>query len=360
MQSIVTKLRRQASYCAALGSRLTATLLEEIAEDYQRGGSCRDLFAFTNATSPAGSMLGFRIAGALHFLVLTGRTPDLAAFYPTVGGTFSETGFWPEALAALLSQRDTLSDYIENPAQTNEVGRAGTLLAGFLVIARETGLPLRCLEAGASAGLLLNWDRYRYDLGNSTWGEPASGVRINNRWTNPPGTLPPHSDVAVVERRGCDLNPIDVGDADARMRLRSFIWGDHPARLARIDAAMALACVDPATIDRCDAAHWIKHQLARPKPGVATVLYTSFSALYFDEKTRADIHETLRQAAVAATSEAPLALMRLEGNGPNRPPRLELYQWPSGRHRVVATSDILGLSTHWLKRAGNAQFGERG
>lgn len=293
-------------------------------------------------------MLGFRVAGALHFLVLARLAPDLAAFYPTAGGTYSDTGFWEQALAAMLSQTDTLSSYIENPPQTNEVGRAGALLAGFILAARDTGLPLRCLEAGASAGLLLNWDRYRYDLGNSTWGDPASDVRITNRWINPPSNLPSHVDIVVAERRGCDLSPVNVDDADARLRLRSFIWGDHPTRIHRLDAAMAQAAAHPVTIDRCGAAQWVEQQLARRIPGVTTVLYTSFSALYFDEQTRADIRKTVRHAAACATPEAPFALMRLEGTGPNKSPRLELYQWPSGDHRALANCDILGLTTRWL------------
>lgn len=348
MGSIVTLLRRQAAYSAALGSPLTATVLGEIITDYQRNGPCRELIASFAATSSGMGMLGFRIAGALHYLVLSGLAPDLAAFYPTAGGVFSERGFWPEVLAAMLSHWKLVGGFMGSPPQTNEIGRAGSLLAGFLTVAREARLPLRCLEAGASAGLLLHWDRYQYDLGDRRWGDPASRVLIRNRWLNAPRGLPARDDISVAERRGCDLDPVNLEDADARMRLRSFIWGDHPTRLARLDGAIALASSHPASVDHCGADSWIEGQLAAPRPGVATVLYTSFSALYFDEGTRAQIRETLGRAAAAATPEAPLALMQLEGNGPDKPPQLELYQWPGGNHRVLATADILGLSTGWV------------
>ncbi len=348
MLSIVNLLRRQSAYSAALGSPLTTTLLDGVAADVERKGPCRDLLV-SFADQPSGrGMLGFRIAGALHSLVLGGLAPDLAAFYPTAGGVFDESGFWSQALGAMLAHPAVVNAFIQRPPQTNEIGRAGSLLAGFLKLARDTRLPLRCLEAGASAGLLLHWDKYQYRLGGRRWGDPDSPAVIRNRWIGGPNDLPPHEDVVVAERRGCDISPVDVTRDDARLHLRSFIWGDHPDRLARLDAAMALASTTPAAIDRCDAAAWVEAHLAESRPGTATVLYTSFAALYFDEATRLRIDAAVMRAAAQSTADAPLAVMRLEGNGPSKPPQLELYQWPQQRHRVLATADILGRSTTWL------------
>src|SRR5436189_63817 len=68
-----------------------------------------------------------------------------------------------EALSELARDRpDELRERLLAPIQTNEVARCGPLAAGFLFVARETELPLRLLEVGASAGLNLRFDLYRY------------------------------------------------------------------------------------------------------------------------------------------------------------------------------------------------------
>ena len=46
-------------------------------------------------------------------------------------------------------------------------------------MAKETGLPLRTFELGASAGLNLYWDRYAYQLGGAgVWGDATSPVKL--------------------------------------------------------------------------------------------------------------------------------------------------------------------------------------
>src|SRR5439155_2214911 len=104
--------------------------------------------------------------------------------------------------------------------QTNEVGRSAALLGGFLEVAHRTHLPLRVLEIGASAGLNLRWDRYRYESAEGAWGDPSSRVRFTHSFEIPP---PMNRTADVVEQRGCDLNPIDPATEEGALTLRSFI-----------------------------------------------------------------------------------------------------------------------------------------
>jgi hypothetical protein len=63
-------------------------------------------------------------------------------------------------------------------------------------------------------------------------------VLIDTEWQGAP---PPLAEINVRRRAGCDLNPLDIRDAAARLQLRSYIWPDQPDRLARFDGAVALA-----------------------------------------------------------------------------------------------------------------------
>ena len=64
---------------------------------------------------------------------------------------------------------------LDQPPQTNEVGRSAELIGGLLLFDREFGLPVRLFEIGTSAGLNLRAEHYRY-------GFPiASGDRSTRR-----------------------------------------------------------------------------------------------------------------------------------------------------------------------------------
>src|SRR4029077_13976724 len=126
--------------------------------------------------------------------VLTGRLPDLARHYPSTGGDGDPEAAWPAFRTALDLHRDEISALVARPCQTNEVGRSAALVGGFLEVAHRTGLPLRILEIGASAGLNLRWDRYRYEARSGGWGDRDSPVRFTDAFE----VAPPLDRPAVV------------------------------------------------------------------------------------------------------------------------------------------------------------------
>ena len=331
-RSILAKVvRRQAAICGRSGSPLYATLLEAAAADVEAGGPCWSVL--TGHERP-GSVLALRFMGALHRLVLRGEAPALAAYYPSVTALPSEGDPRPAFLDAVAGNVPALRELVTQPVQTNEVSRCAVLLCGFLTIARETGLPLRVLEIGASAGMNLLWDRYFYRAGERTWGDPASPVRLDDVYAGECPLLDVPAEVA--ERRGCDLYPLDVGSEETVLALKSLIWADQVERFATFEQAASLAREARVQVDAASAPDWLELQLAAPRPGTATVVFQSYVQQFFSGVTAARVKRAFQDAGSRATAEAPLAHLRFEprtgGAG------LTLTTWPGGEERELARS----------------------
>ncbi|HEX5947389.1 MAG TPA: DUF2332 domain-containing protein, partial [Acidimicrobiales bacterium] len=234
--------------------------------------------------------------------------------------------------------------------QTNEVGRSAVLAPGYAAIARRSGLPLRLLELGASGGLNLRWDRYWYDTGETTLGDPASEVRFEGAWQAPAGGLPDlrgpaGTGVRVVERAGCDRNPLDVTTEEGRLTLRSYLWPDQVLRRDRLEAAFAVAARVPVSVVAADLGIWVEEQLAEPVPGVATVLVHTIVWQYVDRESRRRMLAALHRAGERATPDAPVAWLRFEPAGPVGD--LRLTWWPGGEETVLATAEYHGVPVYW-------------
>src|SRR5262245_24598740 len=212
---VAERMRWQAGWCARLGSPLYAGLLEHAAAEVER---CGPAWAVLEHDGVAPSLLpgaqALRLMGAVHRLVLEGRAPALARFYPSAGGVVAD-GVQAAFTQTLAEHHDALVDLVERPVQTNEVGRSAGLLGGFLTVAAETGLPLRLFEVGASAGLTLRWDRYAFTAPEGRWGDANSPVRFEPAFTEGHPPLDVHPDIA--ERAGCDPDPLDPASTEDRI-----------------------------------------------------------------------------------------------------------------------------------------------
>jgi hypothetical protein len=344
-EAVVDALRHQAAACSYLDSRFYDSLLTNMAADATRGGpSARLLEPY--AGTLVEDAYALRVMGGIHFRVLRGDEPALAARYPSTGGDGDADAAWPVFLGLIDAPPPELVEALRRPPQTNEVGRSASMIGGFLTVADELRLPLRVLELGASAGLNLQFDRYRYEQGAAGFGPGDAPVRFTDLWADapPPFGAPLHVD----ERRGCDRDPIDASDPDDRLRLLSYVWPDVTARFDRTRAALQLAAAQPVPIDAADAATWIAEQLPGPTPGRATVVFHSIVWQYFDDATAERVRATIEAAGAAATADAPVAWLRLEPDdtwrAEGRPPpshaELRLRVWPGGEDRHLADASF--------------------
>lgn len=342
-------VEQQGEASVRLGSHLYAALMREAAADIRRGGIAWRILA-PHATADRGAAITLRFMAAVHRLVLQGRAPALAAHYPSVGGDQGIPGAWEAFRATLEEHADELSELVGWSCQTNEVGRAAGLLGGFLLAARQCGVRrLRLLEIGASAGLQLRWDHFRYQWdehpGTHHWGPPDSPVRLSGHWDVPADLLTER--VEVVERAGCDPDPVDVGTDEGRLRLRQSVWADQPDRLRRLDGALELAARLPATVDRARAVDWLPARLAEPAPGTLTVIYHSVVWQYLAPAERTAVRREIERAGRRATAGAPLAWVRSEPENILRSMRVRLTAWPGGAEQLVAKAGAHGMPVRW-------------
>ena len=340
--TMVEVLRWQSRTCGRIGSPLYERLLAAVADDVEAGGPCWEVLE-AHADGDRASMPVLRFMGAVHRLVLRGGAPELARFYPSAGGE-DDGDPWPAFRATVAAHTDALREDSHRGVQTNEVGRSGVLLGGFLLVAQATGLPLRLLELGSSGGLNLRWDAYRYADADARWGDPASPVRIAPGFD---GATPP-LDVAasVAQRRGCDPQPIDLTSEEGRLTLLSFSWPDQRWRVDLLEGALALAERVPVAVDAEPAATWLRSRLSEPADGMATVVFHSIVMQYLPDDERTQVEALVRAAGTRATDEAPVAWLRMEPESVSRA-GVWLDLWPSGRHALVARAGYHGRPTQW-------------
>jgi hypothetical protein len=282
---------------------------------------------------PGPSVVALRLMGAVHRLVLRGDAPELAAHYPSAGGRPGDA--WPAFVSVLRSHRDELASHVENPVQTNEPGRCVALLGGFLEVARATGLPLRLLEVGASAGLNLRFDRYRYELWGEHWGPADSALVIRSRLVGA-GRPPFGTPLEIASRAGCDPRPVDPRSQEGRLTLTSYVWPDQLERLERLRAALEVAREVDAPVERAGAADWIEARLAEPAPGAATVVFHSIVMQYLPDAERERFERAVRSHDVA--------WLRMEPADEAAELRLTL----AGEDRLLARGGYHGDFLEWL------------
>lgn len=344
MGPIPAHFEAQAQACEELGSPFTAGLCRLLAGRLDRSTRFGRRILDWPGDARADA-LALRACGALHALARSGREPALSAVYPPAPGDGER--LWAGVAGALERHDAFLAAWLDSPPQTNEVARSSMILGAALTVADLAGLPLAIHEIGASAGLNLAFDRYRYDLGGGRgWGGAGAPLTIESAWR---GTLPPlDAPLRVVSRAGCDRNPLDPSSETDATRLLSYVWPDQVRRLQRLEAALRLAAASGPKVERADAAEWVERELRRPgEPGTCRLFVHTIVWQYLPDAVKARIEATLEAAGRAATPEAPLARFGVESDGGDPGAAMTLMLWPAGRIIHLGRADYHGRWVDW-------------
>jgi hypothetical protein len=344
---MVARIRDQAQACEELGSPLYAALLTHVADDVVAGGPARQVLR-GHEDDPGPSALSLRLMGAVHRMVLEGRAPALALTYPSVGGTGDAEAAWVALRDVLAEHRDELRAGLDQPPQTNEVGRAAALIGGLLHLAAEDPRPVRLVEIGASAGLNLRADRFRVELADGrSVGPVTSPVTLVDPWRGPVPPLAPR--LHLVERSGCDVAPVDPTTTAGRVLITSYVWPDQVDRLERLRGALDVAREEPADLVAAGAGDFLDRIELRA--GVTTVVWHSVMWQYLDPPERARVESRLAALGAQASDRAGLAHLALEPRrrtpGAEHEVLVTLQTWPGGAERVLGSAGPHGVPTTW-------------
>ena len=261
---------------------------------------------------------------ALHDLVLRQPEVPAARWYASVVGRdrVPSGDPWPDVRRTVLAHADELRAVIgSRTTQTNEVNRSVYLAPSLALACRDQpGRPVVLVEMGASAGLLLQVDRYRVELnggrGRVVLGDPTSGVRCagEDRSHRPVGDLAEPLELpAVAGRCGIDRHPVDLADTDAVRWLEACLWPDVPGRVERFRSAVSLLAGTRSPVVRGDMVDDLPPLLADAGRAATAdahlVVFSSWALTYLDRGRRPEVADAL---AVAAREGRPVTWLTAE------------------------------------------------
>jgi len=191
---------------AAQGSPLYSALARAGADD-------EEILAI--ASHGLGAALPVHLFTSAHYLLLGGISDPLARYFPTLSrdpGPPDEA--WPDFRRFCLEHRDELLELLRTrTVQMTYVDRCRALLPPVCIVADEIGEPLNLIEIGCSAGVLLTFDRYAYELRDGEHiGPQDAPFTLEGRLTGGPSLRIPE----IGSRIGMDLNLIDPKSEEDR------------------------------------------------------------------------------------------------------------------------------------------------
>ena len=339
-------LVQQAESCRSLGSPMYSDLFTDLAADYADGGRTYALRA-GRSLRPRHDAVPLRLAAAIHRVVLQGKDERLARHYPSVGGKPAED-FTADFIGYMRDHLEDVETGLATQVQTNEVGRGVVHLVLSHWLTTLGIEEFNLLEIGASAGLNLNFDKFYGCFGQLRMGDSTSSLRFMGDWfTNAPDV--PRIGAVAINKRGCDVSPIDVLRPDDEARLLSFVWPDQRLRLERLRAAIAIAKTHRPTVDTASADEWIAQQLSRPRKH-ATLIFHSIVWQYLGTETQNQLKQAIYNAGKMATSDNPIVWARMEPAGPVADVQVDVFDGSSSepRHFRLAEIGYHGQEMNWL------------
>jgi len=302
------------------------------------------------------------LLSAVHYLLLRDPADPLARFFPTL----TEYPQPAEEAFADLQRfcRDRRGEILpilqQRTVQSTYVERCWTVMPALSLVANMAGEPLDLIEIGCSAGVLLTFDRYAYDLPRGMIGPPDAALRLTGALQGQPGTRLPQ----IAARIGLDLHPLDAASRDDRDWLLALCLPELRAEQERLAKALDVVAQTGIELIEGDALAVLPGALAATAGPVC--VYHSVCLLYWPEEARNQLDRQLCDASRTRDiyrlgfelSEAFDALHAGRETGPMQSERpggatfdvtLTVYRKGEAQSRVIAHATPDFRSLWWLE-----------
>lgn len=275
------------------------------------------------------------VLGALRRAALQGRATD-----PHTG----------DVEAARRDVRRLIEEITEaaeaSLVQYTDPVRMGDVLPGMWLAARwYPGRPVRIVEFGASAGMLLLSESMTIQFANGVWNPPGALGVIDYPMPVPPELMTTPLDIESAV--GIDVRPLDMRDPNHVELLRSFSWPGSAVRAERLELGVQIAQERPPPLIEGDvveiAPEILRERLDRE--AVTVVIDSAFSH-YLPVTSRVSLGRTLD----ALCFRGPLVLIS-RGPADSRDPgrsSIRAIDLTGRRRKVYAEMNIISESPVWI------------
>jgi hypothetical protein len=271
---------------------------------------------------------------SVYDLLLADPSDPLSRFYVTFTDEPAPAAqAFPEFRRFCREHREAIVERLENrTVQSTYVERCRGLLPAFSVVADRAGEPLNLIEIGTSAGVLLTFDKYEYDLGSAgRLSAPEAPLTLKGEVRGAPTLHIPR----IGARIGLDLNPLDPRQEDQRRWVIALIFPEFRDRQANLAKSLDVVAATDVQFVKGDALDLLPAILVEtPSP---VCVFHSTCLMYWSPEAKAALDMLLR----AASREREIWRVGIE-------PASDYDAWYAGRAK----------ETDKAQRAHDASWGE--
>ena len=275
------ELRAAVHLYQVMGTPLYATLCA-------RGACDADILALVNRGKEGAAPM--HLFSSVHYLLLQDPSDPLSRFFATLTPSpQSPEEAFPEFMRFCREHREEILNLLDTrTVQTTYVERCRTVMPLLSRVADEAGEPLNLVEIGCSAGVLLTFDKYGYEL--------ERGGRLGA--ADAPLTL----SLAVVGGRplriprigariGLDLHVLDASSEDERRWLLALSFPEHREQQTALATALKVVARTPMRMIEGDALDTLPAVLAETRDPLC--VFHSACLMYWPSHAKAALDALL-------------------------------------------------------------------